>query len=86
MKEDVTEQKRAHAKLKTAAAVFNATQEGIMTTNSELEITAINPAFTRITGYSAADVLGKKPSILSSGKHDKTFYEKMWQTLNEQDQ
>ncbi|MFY8299057.1 EAL domain-containing protein [Pseudoalteromonas sp. SS15] len=86
VKEDITEQKRAHAKLKTAAAVFNATQEGIMTTNSELEITAINPAFTRITGYSAADVLGKKPSILSSGKHDKTFYEKMWQTLNDQDQ
>lgn len=86
VKEDITEQKHAHAKLKTAAAVFNATQEGIMTTNATLEITAINPAFTRITGYSASDVLGRKPSILSSGKHDQTFYEKMWQTLNEQGQ
>ncbi|TMO54137.1 EAL domain-containing protein [Pseudoalteromonas phenolica] len=86
VKEDITEQKHAHAKLKTAAAVFNATQEGIMTTNSKLEITAINPAFSRITGYSSNDVLGKKPSMLSSGKHDKSFYEQMWQTLSEKDQ
>lgn len=86
VKEDITEQKHAHTKLKTAAAVFNATQEGIMTTNAKLEITAINPAFTRITGYSASDVLGRKPSILSSGKHDKSFYEQMWLTLNEQGQ
>ena len=79
--EDITAQKRASAQLKTAAAVFNATQEGIMTTNAKLEITAINPAFTKITGYQEHEVIGKKPSILSSGKHDKHFYEQMWATL-----
>ncbi len=82
IKEDITAQKSASAQLKTAAAVFNATQEGIMTTNAKLEITAVNPAFTKITGYEEHEVLGQRPNILSSGKHDKHFYEQMWSTLN----
>ncbi|PCK31134.1 EAL domain-containing protein [Pseudoalteromonas piscicida] len=86
IKEDITAQKSASAQLKTAAAVFNATQEGIMTTNAKLEITAVNPAFTKITGYEEHEVLGQRPTILSSGKHDKHFYEQMWSTLNSQGQ
>ncbi|QTL37715.1 EAL domain-containing protein [Pseudoalteromonas viridis] len=78
---DVTEFKEVEAELKTAAAVYQATQEGIMTTNANLEITAVNPAFTRITGYPEQEVLGKKPNLLSSGRHDKRFYEHMWHTL-----
>ncbi|TMP30842.1 GGDEF domain-containing protein [Pseudoalteromonas rubra] len=78
---DVTEFKEVEAELKTAAAVYQATQEGIMTTNADLEITAVNPAFTRITGYQEHEVLGKKPNLLSSGRHDTRFYEHMWQTL-----
>ncbi|WP_440056314.1 EAL domain-containing protein (plasmid) [Pseudoalteromonas sp. T1lg65] len=82
--EDITAQKKINAQLKTASAVFNATQEGIMTTNANLEITAVNPAFTDITGYEPHEVLGKKPNMLSSGKHDKHFYEQMWTTLKSQ--
>ncbi|RXE97265.1 EAL domain-containing protein [Pseudoalteromonas sp. PS5] len=86
IKEDITAQKSASAQLKTAAAVFNATQEGIMTTNAKLEITAVNPAFTKITGYEEHEVLGQRPNILSSGKHDRHFYDQMWSTLNTQGQ
>jgi len=43
---------KANDDLKMAAAVFEATQEGIMTTDPDLKITAVNPAFTTITGYS----------------------------------
>lgn len=81
VKEDITKQKLANDELKAAAAVFEATQEGIMTTDPELQITAVNSAFTVITGYSEAEVIGKTPAILSSGKHDRLFYEEMWNKL-----
>ncbi len=83
IKEDITQQKADNAYLEMAAAVLDATPEGIMTTDAELRVTAVNPAFTEITGYQESDVLGKKPSMLSSGKHDADFYKKMWGVLIE---
>lgn len=84
VKEDITQQKLSHDELQAAAAVFEATQEGIMTTDPELKITAVNSAFTTITGYSEEDVLGKSPAILSSGKHDRQFYVEMWKILQKE--
>ena len=81
VKEDITQQKLANDELKAAAAVFEATQEGIMTTDAELRITAVNSAFSTITGYSEEEVVGQTPAILSSGKHDRVFYEEMWSQL-----
>lgn len=79
--EDITQEKLASDNLRMAAAVFDATQEGIMTTDPELRITAVNPAFCEITGYEEHEVIGQKPSVLSSGRHDKAFYEQMWRTI-----
>jgi diguanylate cyclase (GGDEF)-like protein/PAS domain S-box-containing protein len=81
IKEDITQQKEDNDNLKMAAAVFEATQEGIMTTDPRLRITAVNPAFTEITGYTENEVLGNTPAILSSGKHDADFYKNMWAVL-----
>lgn len=81
IKEDITQQKEDNDNLKMAAAVFDATQEGIMTTDARLRITAVNPAFTEITGYTENEVLGNTPAILSSGKHDADFYKNMWTVL-----
>lgn len=81
IKEDITQQKEDNDSLKMAAAVFDATQEGIMTTDAQLCITAVNPAFTEITGYTEQEVLGSTPAILSSGKHDAVFYQDMWKVL-----
>ncbi len=64
--------------------IIEGTAEGIMITDKHAIIQDVNPAFTRITGYEEEEAIGKKPSILSSGKHDKSFYEKMWQTIHEQ--
>ena len=63
--------------------VFNDTHEGIMITNAEGDIIDVNPAFCDITGYSREDVIGEKPSILSSGKHGPEFFAEMWETLAE---
>src|SRR5690348_2639402 len=41
----------------------------------------VNPAFTRITGYAAAEAVGQSPRLWSSGKHPKQFYKQLWDTL-----
>ncbi|MEJ2622370.1 MAG: EAL domain-containing protein [Candidatus Thiodiazotropha sp.] len=81
VKEDVTAQKRAEDQLRMNATVFDTTAEGIMVTDEENRIKTVNPAFTRITGYSQEDVLGRTPHILSSGRHSKSFYEDLWESV-----
>lgn len=78
---DVTERKLAERELTIAATAFEA-QEGIIVTDSETKILRVNKAFTDITGYMPEQVIGQTPSMLSSGKHDKAFYELMWTTIN----
>ena len=69
--------------LRLAEKVFETTFEGIMVTNADSDIESINPAFTKITGYELNEVVGKKPDILSSGRHDPEFYHKMRAALAE---
>jgi diguanylate cyclase (GGDEF)-like protein/PAS domain S-box-containing protein len=52
-----------------------------MVTDADNMIKTVNPAFTRITGYSAEEVIGQSPSILSSGRHDEEFYEALWDSV-----
>lgn len=67
--------------LRLAAQVFESTLEGIVVTNAQHVIESVNPAFSRITGYPAQAVIGSRPSILSSGRHDATFYRRMQEGL-----
>lgn len=78
---DISERKRQEDELKLAASVFNASSASIVVTDEKNIIVSVNPAFTEITGYSAAEVIGHNPSILSSGKQSKDFYRDMWQSL-----
>ncbi len=78
---DVTERKRIEAHLTLAARVFETTSEGILVTDVEGNIIAVNPAFSHITGYSEVEALGKNPRILKSGRHDHAFYRNFWQEL-----
>lgn len=67
--------------LKQAAAVFESTREGVVITDLQPRIVAINRAYAEITGYSEEQVLGKNPRIIKSGRHDKLFYQAMWASL-----
>ncbi|MDE1996969.1 MAG: PAS domain S-box protein, partial [Rhizobiaceae bacterium] len=67
--------------LSLADRIVDATAEAIMVTNEHNLIVRINPAFTRITGYTPEEALGKPPSLLSSGKQSPRFYEDMWFAL-----
>lgn len=61
--------------------VFNRALEGITITDQNGVIQKVNPAFSRMTGYTAAEAIGKTPAILKSGRQDPFFYEAMWKTL-----
>lgn len=78
---DVSERMRAEEKLRLSAAVVESTQEGIIITDAEGRIVAVNRAFTVITGYCEAEVIGHKPEFLSSGRHSREFYQAMWASI-----
>ena len=69
------------AGLRLAASVFAHTHDSVVITDANNGIIDVNAAFTRITGYSREDVLGKNPSILKSGQHPPAFYQTMWDSL-----
>lgn len=80
---DVTHIKAAEERLRQTAIVFDNTTEGILITDAQGAIVAVNRAFSEITGYAADEVQGKHPRMLSSGRHDAAFYESMWRTLEQ---
>ena len=65
-------------RLHLAAEVFDSTGQGIMVTNEAGTIESVNPAFTRLTGYSNEEVIGRNPNVLSSGRQSQEFYTTMW--------
>ncbi len=78
---DITAPKEAEEHLREAAAVMQSTHEGVMIADASANLIAVNAAFTSITGYSAEEVIGKNPRLLSSGRQSKAFYETMWTAL-----
>jgi diguanylate cyclase (GGDEF)-like protein/PAS domain S-box-containing protein len=72
----------AESKLRLAARVISRSGEGIIISDAKGLIVEVNKAFETITGYSRADALGRNPNFLSSGRQDKEFYRRMWQTLH----
>ncbi len=68
--------------LNRLSAVVAQTDESIVITDTDGEITYVNPSFERATGYTSAEVIGKTPSLLNSNRHDKDFFRSMWQTIS----
>jgi diguanylate cyclase (GGDEF)-like protein/hemerythrin-like metal-binding protein/PAS domain S-box-containing protein len=81
---DITQQKQDEVDLRIAATAFEL-QDAMLVTDANKNILKVNQAFTRITGYRAEEVIGKNPGILSSGLHNKAFYNAMWDSINRTD-
>lgn len=77
---DISERKEAERQLRLAAAVFES-QEGMEVTDAKKLILRVNKAFSDITGYSAEEVIGKNPRLLHSDRHDRDFYNALWQSI-----
>jgi len=78
---DITEKKQAENQLRQSAAVFQSTADGVIVTDTDSNIIAVNKAFTEISGYSEAEALGKNPSFRRSERQDEDFYRVMWASI-----
>jgi diguanylate cyclase (GGDEF)-like protein/hemerythrin-like metal-binding protein/PAS domain S-box-containing protein len=76
------EQAYNQQQLQIAATAFQS-QEGVIIADASGVIIKINKAYTEITGYTAKDILGKKTSILKSGRQEPGFYQKMWAKIKQ---
>lgn len=79
---DITQLKQADEALRIAAIAFE-TQEGLLVTDADGIIIRVNQAFTALTGFSAEEVVGNRPAMLASGRHDSGYYERMWTALKQ---
>ncbi|MBP9685842.1 MAG: EAL domain-containing protein [Rhodoferax sp.] len=79
--QDITERKRAESDLRVAATAFES-QEGMIITDADMSILRINRACSEITGYSPLEAIGQTPRMFSSGRHNSTFYQALWASIN----
>lgn len=79
----ITERKQSEARLQKLSLAVEQSPISIVITNTSAEIEYINESFTRITGYDLADVRGKNPRFLQSGKTPRDYYDSLWKALTE---
>lgn len=77
---DTSARKLAEEQSRIAAIVFEA-QEGMVITDPQGVVLRVNAAFTRITGYTPDDAVGRTMRLLHSGRHPPEFYKSMWRTI-----
>jgi PAS domain S-box-containing protein len=78
---DITERREAEAQLRTLSRAVEQSDSTILVTDLEGTIEFVNPAFSRITGYTAQEAVGQNPRILKSGQMRPEVYTELWQTI-----
>jgi len=78
---DITDRKRLEGQLRLQATALDSAANGIVITDCQGTILWVNPAYTSLTGYTPAEVLGQSTRILKSGRHDQSFYQNLWETI-----
>jgi PAS domain S-box-containing protein len=78
---DITVHKQAEEQMRLLSGVVEAASNGIVITDREGKILWVNPAFTKLTGYTTAEAVGQNPRVLKSGQHSLEFYRDMWETV-----
>ncbi len=78
---DITDQKKAQEQERIANTVYQTTSEAIMVTDADNRIIAVNPAFTRLTGWTLSEVVGRSAEMFRSERHPEAFYAEIWAAL-----
>ncbi len=78
---DITARKRAEDELRRQGAALSSAANAIVITNIDGTIEWANPAYTRLTGYEMAEVIGRNSRILKSGVQGPDFYKALWDTI-----
>jgi polar amino acid transport system substrate-binding protein len=79
--EDITERKQAELELKKLSRAVEQSPTSAVITDTQGTIEYVNPKFTELTGYSAAEVIGQNPRVLNSGKLPPSHYKNLWETI-----
>ncbi len=79
--QDVSARKRMEEQTRLQAAALQAAANAVVITDAKGAVQWVNPAFTQLTGYSAAEALGQNPRVLKSGAHAPEFYRDMWRSV-----
>ena len=72
---------REIAERRLLATAVEQSAEAIIITTTDGTIEYVNPAFEAITGFSREEAVGRKPSLVMSGRHTEAFYQDLWRTL-----
>jgi PAS domain S-box-containing protein len=83
--EDITEKKAREEQLIQFAKVIEQADEEVVITSEKGIIEYVNPSFEKNTGYTSSEVIGRTPSILKGGSHDRSFYKDLWDTILNKD-
>ena len=75
------EKRKADELLKLQSTVLEAAANAIVIADRDGRIAWVNPAFTRLTGYTFQETWGQNPRFLKSGRQDETFYRNLWETI-----
>ena len=78
---DLTKRKKAEDELRKFSRAVEQSLSSVLITDSNGKIEFVNPAFTRLTGYTAAEALGRNPNLVKSGATPVEQYQQMWQTI-----
>jgi PAS domain S-box-containing protein len=78
---DISERRESQRQRRRFQRAIEAAGHAVYITDTDGHIEYVNPAFERITGYSASEVSGLQPDILDSGTHDESYSEDLWNTI-----
>jgi two-component system, sensor histidine kinase and response regulator len=78
---EIARRERAEMESASLTAAIAQAADAIVMVDSDATIRYVNPAFTRMTGYSAEEAIGQNPRMLKSNRQDPAFYRELWKTI-----